>query len=173
MSDTDGPAGIFACQECGNIVIGENTLSCCDDSMTGIATEQSDHDVSLEDVLSTVFDISQSEFEICLCVMETTEVTVAELEKQTRYDQSLINRHLNHLISIGVIERRRKLLGTGGEVYVYSPVDVSVVRSQLQRQFLEWAAGATAQVGKLQRAKVEEIANQDGRTPAWESMSND
>ena len=109
---------------------------------------------TLETMVRTVFGMSETELDVCLCVMEAGEGTVSELADRVDYDRSVVARHLGHLVDLGVLERRRRLLEAGGQVYVYVPNDEDVVRRRLRGAFLAWVEDATALVETLGREKV-------------------
>jgi predicted transcriptional regulator len=138
---------VFECGTCGNVGIGDGDIGCCGGTMEPTGRESGDEDTgpsgpSLDELLRTVFDMSDTELDICLCVMEGGDLTVEELAEQTGYDRSNVSRHLNHLADLGVVEKRRRLLRQGGHEYVYVPEDVETVRESLGRQFAVWVAGA-------------------------------
>lgn len=122
---------------------------------------------SLDELLRTVFDMSETELDVCLCVMEGGEQTVAELAEQVDYDRSVVSRHLNHLVDLGVVDKRRRLLKEGGHVYVYVPNDPEVVRRSLAGAFATWVQEATALIDSLSREKVEAIVEADAESPQW------
>jgi len=154
---------LFECATCGGIGIGENRPECCGQPMAATeATDAAVSEPSLETLLQTVFEMSGTELDVCLCVMEGGELTVAALAEQIGYDRSVVARHLNHLAAFGVVEKRRRIRPEGGHVYVYTPQPPEVVRERLRGEFLSWIRLATAQLDDLQREKVEAIA--DART---------
>jgi predicted transcriptional regulator len=121
----------------------------------------------LETLLRTVFGMSETELEICLCVMENGEVTVQELADAVDYDRSVVTRHLNHLADLEVIEKRRQLLKSGGHVYVYTPVDADAIRARFRQLFLAWVASATESLADLRREKVESVVETAVEEPQW------
>jgi predicted transcriptional regulator len=165
MDLSDEAAGAFECDTCGNVGIGDGEIRCCGGVMEPVDRDR-DEGVdppgpSLEELLRTVFDMSDTELDICLCVMEGGDLTVEELAEQTGYDRSNVSRHLNHLADLGVVEKRRRLLRQGGHEYVYAPEDVETVRESLRRQFAVWVAGASEQLDAVRREKVEGIVEGD------------
>ncbi|MFU1782807.1 helix-turn-helix domain-containing protein [Haloarcula japonica] len=159
---------LFECETCGGVGIGHNRPTCCGDSMTGVGTtETAVSKPSLETLLQTVFDMSGTELDVCLCVMEGGELTVTTLAEQIGYDRSVVARHLNHLADLGVVEKRRRIRPEGGHVYVYTPQPPEVVRERLRGEFLSWVRLATAQLDDLQREKVEAIADAETDERQW------
>ena len=164
--DPSEPAQLLSCDHCGNLAIGSGSITCCATDMTGTEPVESVDDPSLEDLLRGVFGISDTELEVCLCVMEGGTMTVNELAERIEYDRSVISRHLNDLAALGVIKKQRRLIEQGGHVYVYQPVAPDAVREQLLAAFVSWVHGATNQIMMLQQEKIESIADTDDE-PAW------
>lgn len=165
MDISGDDADVFRCNSCGNVGIGRGEIDCCDGPMELVdADGDGVGDPSLDELLRTVFDMSETELDICLCVMEGGDQTVKELAELTDYDRSVVARHLDHLGDLGVVERQRRLLRQGGHVYVYTPTDEATVRRNLEQQFLQWLQTALVQLESLQREKVEGIveANVEG-----------
>jgi predicted transcriptional regulator len=167
MNHTGSPANLYECATCGNVGIGDGEIRCCEEPMTPIESPAVVDKPTLGELLSSVFDMSDTELEICLCVMEGGDLTVTELADEIGYDRSVVARHLNHLAELGVIEKQRRLLEQGGHTYVYTPVPEEAVRRQLTVAFYTWVDGALDRLDSLQREKVESIAD-TGDTPAWE-----
>lgn len=163
MEDPD----LFECETCGNVGIGDGEIRCCDGAMAPVDREAPIEDPSLEDLLRSVFDMTETELEICLCVMEGGSLTVGELADRVGYDRSVVDRHLKHLAELGVVDRERRILRQGGHAYVYTPVSPAVVRERLTDAFLVWADAAATELAALRREKVETIAD-TGDDPAWQ-----
>ncbi|WP_336338260.1 helix-turn-helix domain-containing protein [Haloarcula brevis] len=159
---------MFECATCGGVGIGDTRPECCDGPMETVGTaETAAAEPSLETLLRTVFDMSGTELDVCLCVMEGGELTVAELAERIGYDRSVVARHLNHLAEFGVVEKRRRIRPAGGHVYVYTPQPPDVVRERLRGEFLAWVRLATVQLDGLQREKVEAIADAGTDERQW------
>jgi predicted transcriptional regulator len=168
MTPSADETRLFECVTCGGVGIGDNRPECCDGPMDAVETGDAAVDEpSLETLLRTVFDMSGTELDVCLCVMEGGELTVTELAEQIGYDRSVVARHLNHLAEFGVVEKRRRIRPEGGHVYVYTPQPPEVVRERLRGEFLSWVRLATAQLGGLQREKVEAIADAGTDERQW------
>lgn len=168
MDINEGSTELLECDACGNVGLGQGEITCCGGAMQTLA--QADHGVgvpSLDDLLRTVFDMSDTELDVCLCVMEGGEQTVGGLADRIDYDRSVVARHLNHLVELGVIEKRRRLLEEGGHAYVYSPRDPAVVRRRFRELFFQWVQEATGLVEELRREKVESIVEADAENPQW------
>ena len=168
MTNEVSSATLFECDSCGNLGIGQEGIICCDTAMTRVSDENIGvSEPSLNQLMRTVFDMSETELDICLCVMEGGEQTVAELAEQIDYDRSVVSRHLNHLADLGVVDKQRRILKEGGQVYVYTPNDPAAVRRNLLGAFIFWVQGATSLIDSLSREKVEAIVKTDAEDPQW------
>jgi predicted transcriptional regulator len=168
MGDSSS-AELLECGSCGNLGFGQGGMVCCDSAMEPV---DGDGDgvtrPSFEELVRTVFDMSETELDICLCVMEGGDRTVAELAREVEYDRSVVSRHLNHLVDLGVVDRHRRLLEEGGQVYVYTPNEPDVVRRNLAGAFVAWVRDATSLIESLRREKVEAMVEDNARDPQWE-----
>lgn len=168
MNSTDDPVELFECRTCGNLGLGNGDIRCCEGSMRSAEVSASPvSPPSLDDVLRTVFDMSETELDVCLCVMEGGEQTVNELVDQIDYDRSVVARHLNHLVDLGVLDKRRRLLKQGGDVYVYAPLDPDDVQRNFTDLFVRWVAHAAPLLAELRREKVESIVETHSENAQW------
>lgn len=168
MDRSEDGVDVYECRTCGNVGLGDDGITCCGDEMAGVDVDPAIDAPDLDELLRTVFDMSDAELDICLCVMEGGEQTVQELAERTDYDRSVAARHLNHLVELGVLDKRRRLLKEGGHVYVYSPKSAETVRRSFKRQFLVWLSDATGQLEELRREKVEGIVEADADDTQWQ-----
>jgi len=175
MTEENSSRTVFVCECCGNLGMGSGEITCCSRGMVPIETAI-DHksvrteaisDPDLETLLRTVFGMSQTELEICLCVMESGEITVQELAEAVDYDRSVVTRHLNHLADLEVINKRRRLLESGGQLYVYTPVDPDEIRERFRKLFFLWVASAAERLEELRREKVEMVVETNLEDPQW------
>ena len=168
MDLPEGDAGAFECDTCGNVGFGDGGIRCCGATMSPVGGDPAVETPSLEELLRTVFDMSDAALDICLCVMEGGDQTVQELADRTSYDRSVAARYLNHLVELGVLKKRRRLLEEGGHVYVYVPKGPETVRRGFKRQFLLWLGEAMGRLEELRREKVEGILEADADEPRWQ-----
>ena len=168
LSNGDAGVDVFECTDCGNVGLGDGDITCCGSPMSRVDADPAVPEPSLGDLLGAVFGMSDAELDICLCVMEGGEQTAQELADRTDYDRSVAARHLNHLVELGVLEKRRRLLEEGGHVYVYVPKGPETVRRGFKRQFLLWLGEATGRLEELRREKVEGILEADADEPRWQ-----
>jgi predicted transcriptional regulator len=175
MTNGDDSQTVFVCESCGNLGIGDGEITCCSRTMMPIETAIDEESVAteaisdpdLETLLRTVFGMSETELEICLCVMESGEITVQDLAETVDYDRSVVTRHLNHLADLEVIDKHRRLLESGGQLYVYTPVDPDEIRERFRQLFLLWVANAADTLEDLRREKVEMVVESNLEEPQW------
>lgn len=188
----NGSVRMMQCTSCGTLAIGTGEATCCDSPMEHIDEEGQDRDdgspntgnsssntiadgdpesedgecisPELHDILRTVFGMSPAELDICLCIMEGGPLTVSELSERVEYERSVVAQHLNHLVELDILKKRRQLLDRGGDVYVYSARPPEVVRERFRRSFLRWVFEATTQLDELSRRKIEGIAETQSNT---------
>ncbi|WP_066412599.1 helix-turn-helix domain-containing protein [Halorubrum aethiopicum] len=96
---------------------------------------------SFEHVLSCVFGIRDHESRTYLTLIEYRGSTVAELADALDRDRSNVNRSLSTLREKGLVERRRRLLDSGGYVYQYTAIPVPEAKRLLHDALDEWVAG--------------------------------
>ena len=167
MELSEGDVDVFECADCGNVGLGDGDIACCGSTMAPVDADGAVPEPSLEDLLGAVFEMSDAELDICLCIMEGGEQTTQELANQTDYDRSVAARHLNHLAELGVLAKRRRLLKEGGHIYVYAPRSAETVRREFKRQFLVWLEGAASRLGEVRREKVENIVDAERSDSQW------
>lgn len=168
MNPKPPSATLFECGVCGNLGFGQGEMTCCERTMQPVG--EGDGGVtepSLDQLLQTVFDMSETELDVCLCVMESGEQTATQLAEQVGYDRSVISRHLNHLADLGVVDKQRRLLTDGGHVYVYTPTEPDAIRRRLAGAFLSWSRAATALIDSVSKEKVEAIVDKETDNPQW------
>ncbi|MEF8774261.1 MAG: helix-turn-helix domain-containing protein [Halobacteriales archaeon] len=156
---------VYTCETCGNVLFGDHPAHCCGAPMTEAGADTPPVDgPDLDRLLKDVFDMSGTELEVCLCVMEADERTVAEVADALDVDRSLVSRHLNHLADLGVVEKSRRIRPEGGHVHVYFPVEEDAVRRRLKTELYRWLRDAVAAVQEVSREKVETIASVTDRS---------
>lgn len=93
---------------------------------------------SFEHVLSCVFGIRDHESRTYLTLHEYPGSTVSELADVLDRDRSNVNRSLSTLREKGLVERRRRLLDSGGYVYQYTAIPVPEAKQLLHEALDEW-----------------------------------
>ena len=96
---------------------------------------------SFEHVLSCVFGVREHESRTYLTLLDHPGSTVAELAETLDRDRSNVNRSLSTLRDKGLVERRRRLLDSGGYVYQYTAIAVPEAKERLHDALDEWVEG--------------------------------
>ncbi|MUW14336.1 MarR family transcriptional regulator [Halorubrum sp. CBA1125] len=104
---------------------------------------------SFEHVLSCVFGIRDHESRTYLTLLDYPGSTVAELAETLDRDRSNVNRSLSTLREKGLVERRRRLLDSGGYVYQYTAVPVSEAKTRLHDALDEWVEAVHAAIDEF------------------------
>lgn len=93
---------------------------------------------SFEHVLSCVFGVRDHESRAYLTLLDHPGSTVSELSDVLDRDRSNVNRSLSTLREKGLVERRRRLLDSGGYVYQYTAIPVPEAKRRLHDALDEW-----------------------------------
>jgi len=96
---------------------------------------------SFEHVLSCVFGVRDHESRTYLTLLDHPGSTVAELAETLDRDRSNVNRSLSTLRDKGLVERRRRLLDSGGYVYQYTAIPVPEAKERLHDALDQWVEG--------------------------------
>lgn len=160
MANSGNRSQVYECQECGDVSFGERSLSCCDGRMAAVEATPVERP-ELPELLRNVFGISETGLQVCLCLMEESEATASDVAERLDIDRSTVGRQLNHLTDIGLLDKRQRLLESGGYVNVYSPVPVEEVRKRLTVGLYAWMDEALKLVENVNREKVRAMARAD------------
>ncbi|RKD88057.1 helix-turn-helix domain-containing protein [Halopiger aswanensis] len=157
MTASDPDLAVYACRSCGEYQFASAPPTCCGDPMTAV-----DDSVPVESpdealLMRAVFDISETELEVCRHLMSEGELTVKELTDLVDRDRSVVTRHLNHLSELGMIEKRSRVLADGGRVNVYAHRSAEAVRRQFKLGLYAWMTEAADIVDDLSEDKIERL----------------
>ncbi len=108
-----------------------------------------------EHVLSCVFGIQDHESRTYLVLVDYPGSTVAELADVLDRDRSNVNRSLSTLREKGIVERRRRLLDSGGYVYQYTAIPVPDAKEKLHAALDEWVDGVHDAIDRFDPNDVE------------------
>ncbi|MFQ3476260.1 MarR family transcriptional regulator [Halonotius sp. F2-221B] len=97
-----------------------------------------DSDLDFTHLLACVFGIRDHERRTYLTLHDHPGSTVEELASVLDRDRSNVNRSLSTLQQKGLLERKRRLLDSGGYVYQYTAVDIEEARAMLHAALDEW-----------------------------------
>ncbi len=92
-------------------------------------------------VLSCVFGIQDHESRTYLALVDHPGCTVSELATVLDRDRSNVNRSLSTLREKGLVERRRRLLDSGGYVYQYTAIPIPDAKAKLHAALDDWVEG--------------------------------
>jgi predicted transcriptional regulator len=151
---------IMECPDCEKITLGgaDERSECCDRRLRPAETEEIGiESPGLGDLLGMVFGMNETELDVCLCVMDVGEATTRDIAAELDVDRSHVSRHLNHLVDLGVLEKRERLLEAGGRVNVYTPASLETVRRNFTLGLVTWFTEAVDVIEGLSREKVEAI----------------
>ncbi|MFC6753468.1 helix-turn-helix domain-containing protein [Halorubrum tibetense] len=113
------------------------------DDLVGDISPPFDH------VLSCVFGVRDHESRTYLTLLDYPGSTVSELADALDRDRSNVNRSLSTLREKGLIERRRRLLDSGGYVYQYTAVPVPEAKQMLHEALDEWVEGVHESISRF------------------------
>lgn len=146
----------YECPSCGNVRLHERA-TCCGESLEPIEATAAFDPPDMADVAREVFGISGTELAVCRTLMSEDEATVEDLASRIPRDRSVVLRHLNHLVDLGVARKHSRVLPEGGRVNVYAPNSVEDVRRRLRLGLYAWLADAEARIDELNREKFAEM----------------
>ena len=151
---------IMECPDCEAITLGvaDDRSQCCERRPRPVETGNLEIEApALEDLLGMVFGMNETELDVCLCVMDVGEATTSDIAAELDVDRSHVSRHLNHLVDLGVLKKRERLLEGGGRVNVYTPASLETVRRHFTLGLVAWFTEAVDVIEGLSREKVEAI----------------
>ncbi|WP_435175821.1 helix-turn-helix domain-containing protein [Halorussus sp. AFM4] len=144
----------YECPVCGSLGRHEE-VPCCAESRDPVSDVVTYDRPDTESVLAAVFDLSSTDLAICRALMTEEEATAEDLAAELSLDRTTVNRRLNHLDDLGVVEKRPRGLEQGGQVNQYSPVPLDEVHRRLQLGLYRWLADAETVLDELHREKLE------------------
>ncbi|MFC7138529.1 helix-turn-helix domain-containing protein [Halosimplex aquaticum] len=169
MELTEREVDLYECASCGALKEHE-AASCCDGQMEAVDATAVFASPDVETVAREVFDISEMELTVCKRLMRDGEATVQDLASQLNRDPSNINRRLNHLVELGMVEKRSRGLPTGGRVHVYSHAPIEEVQRRFRIGLYGWLTETTELLETFNQEKFEAAieggSGPDGRREA-------
>lgn len=179
MGLTKRDVEVYECPSCGSITRQEE-VSCCGEPMEMVNMTVRYNQPELEQVAKAVFDISSTELVVCKALMAEGEATIDDLTTQVPRDRSAIQRHINHLVELGVVEKKSQVLKEGGRVHVYSSAPVEEIYRAFRLGLYMWLDDAEDLLDELSQGKLEamveqadgEIANEPESSSAEEIESS-
>lgn len=98
--------------------------------------EADDPDFSV--VMACVFGVQGREVRTYLALLDRPGSTVEELSGAVERDRSNVNRSLAALLELDLVERKRRLLDSGGYVYQYTAVPLDETKGRLHDALDDW-----------------------------------
>lgn len=135
---------LFECQECSALALGVHDgsakLSCHGRPMETVEKEGVKHQKpDLEHIFTEVYDMPTMVIDICHFVFEEGTTTVEETAERFGYERDSVAEYLHKLAEKGLLERRSKQVGEGGEVHLYEARDPKEASRDEMVGFLRWA----------------------------------
>lgn len=168
MAPFESELAVYTCQSCGECQLASAAPTCCAEPMDEIDETVPVESPDESHLMRAVFDISETELEVCRHLMSENELTVDELTGLVDRDRSVVTRHLNHLVELGMVEKHSRVLSNGGRVNVYSHRSADAVRRQFKLGLYTWLTDAVDVVDDLSEDKIERLvggADEDDRGP--------
>lgn len=157
MSLTKERVNVHECSVCGAVDVGDGA-TCCSRQMDSIERVAVFQEPELEQIASQVFGISSNEFAVCKALMAEGPTTIADLSEQFDYDRSTVSRHLDHLAELGIVDKERQEVPSGGRQYVYSTIPPEEAHRTFLYGLYAWTEEALELTDELSDQKIEAIA---------------
>lgn len=168
MTASERELAVYECRSCGEYQLGATAPTCCDEPMAEIDDAAPIESPDEETLMRVVFGISETELEVCRHLMDEGEATVAELTSAVDRDRSVVTRHLNDLVELGVIEKESRVLSDGGRINVYSHRSAEAVRRQFELGLYAWLTDAVGVIDDLSEEKIELLVRGESADAARE-----
>ena len=173
--------GIYECRSCDNYVLStatESEMTCCGGTLERVDDEgASVEKPETKPLFRQVFGMTETEMDICLCVIDEGEATANDISEALGVERSVVSRYANHLVKVGFLHKSERNLREGGRVHVYTHASPEEVTRSLTLGFYRWAAEATELIEEFEREKMEQMAKagadvkedeDTGRSVYWE-----
>jgi predicted transcriptional regulator len=160
MESAEQDLAVYECGSCGEIRLAHRELSCCGESMGTVDATVPSGPPEMEGIMRDVYGIGRTELDVCRTIMTDGESTIRELADRIDRDRTVVSRHVNHLVDLGLLEKESRVLSGGGRVNVYAPVPGDVARRQLKRGLYAWFIDAAAAVDRLSQEKIQAMARE-------------
>lgn len=166
---------IYECRTCDNYVLStaaDSEMTCCGGPLDRVDGEgASTRDPETKRLFKQVFGMTETEMDICLCVMDQGEATANDISDALDVERSVVSRYANHLVEVGFLHKSERNLREGGRVHVYTHASPEEVTRSLTLGFYRWATKATELIDDFEREKMEQMAEMEDETKStvyWE-----
>jgi len=158
---------VYECRSCDNYVLstaGESEMTCCGGTLDKVGEKEGAtvEEPETRTLFKQVFDMTETEMDICLCVMDEGEATANDISDALGVERSVVSRYANHLVEVGFLHKSERNLREGGRVHIYTHASPEEVTRSLTLGFYRWAADATKLIDEFERKKMEQMAEADG-----------
>lgn len=162
MASSEPELSLYECRSCDEYRLGYGETICCGEPMDEFDDTVPIEPPDEEQLMRTVFDISETELEVCRHLMAEGEATIRELTETVDRDRSVITRHLNDLVELGVLEKHSRVLSEGGRINFYSHRSVDAIRRQFKLGLYTWMIEAVDVIDDFSEEKLELMVQGDG-----------
>ena len=164
---TEPTFAVYECRTCDNYVLstaGDSEMTCCGGPLDRVDADDegaSTREPETKPLFKQVFGMTETEMDICLCVMDEGEATANDISDALGVERSVVSRYANHLVKVGFLHKSERNLREGGRVHVYSHATAEEVTRSLTLGFYGWATDATQLIDAFGREKMEQMAEAD------------
>jgi predicted transcriptional regulator len=161
---------VYECRTCDNYVLstaGDSEMTCCGGPLDRVDVEDegaATREPETKPLFKQVFGMTETEMDICLCVMDEGEATANDISDALGVERSVVSRYANHLVEVGFLHKSERNLREGGRVHVYTHATPEEVTRSLTAGFYGWATDATALIHEFEREKMEQMAEIEEET---------
>ncbi|MCX2818377.1 TrmB family transcriptional regulator [Haladaptatus sp. F3-133] len=168
---------VYECRSCDNYVLStaaDSEMTCCGGSIERVDQQgASIQSPETKPLFKQAFGTTETEMEICLCVMDEGEATANDISDVLGVERSVVSRYANHLVEVGFLHKSERNLREGGRVHVYTHATGEEVTRSLTLGFYRWAAEATRLIDEFGRKKMEHMAESEGSEKGGEEEGED
>jgi predicted transcriptional regulator len=161
----DPAFAVYECGTCDNYVLStaaDSEMTCCGGPLEKVDDEgASIRSPETKPLFKQAFGMTETEMDICLCVMDEGEATANDISEALDIERSVVSRYANHLVEVGFLHKSERNLREGGRVHVYTHATGEEVTRSLTLGFYRWAAEATRLIDEFGREKMEHMAEAD------------
>ena len=157
MASSEPELAVYTCRSCGEYQLASAAPTCCAEPMDEVDDTAPVESPEETHLMRAVFDISETELDVCRCLMSEGELTVEEDTDVVDRDRSVVTRHLNHLVELGMVERRSRVLSDGGRVNIYTHRSAEAVRRQFELGLYTWMTDAVDIIDDLSEDKIQRL----------------
>ncbi|MCD6478236.1 MAG: MarR family transcriptional regulator [Candidatus Aenigmarchaeota archaeon] len=105
--------------------------------------------INLEDVLRCSFNITKTEYKVLYFILRhKKEYTASCISRKMGLERTTIQKALKSLVNKGLLKRRKKILLSGGYVFLYD-VDKEVVKGKVKDIVSAWYKKAIDKINNI------------------------